>query len=101
MQIVGYALIVIGLFFIVVGLIGIYRFDNFYARLLSAADIDTIGLITVLIGAAFLSGFNSFTLKLILILIVILIINPIISSSIASSAYFSGYKLLGDNDDGR
>ncbi len=100
MQIVGYVLIITGLFFIVVGLIGIYRFDNFYARLLSAADIDTIGLITILIGVAFLSGFNSFTLKLILILIVILVINPIVTSSIASSAYFSGYKLKGDEDDG-
>ncbi len=93
MQIIGYILISLGLMFIIIGIIGIYRFKNFYARLLSASDIDTVGLITILIGVAFLSGFNEFTLKVLLILVLLLILNPIVTSSIASSAFFSGYKL--------
>ncbi len=99
MEVIGYTLIIIGLFFIVVGIVGIYRFHNFYARLLSAADVDTVGLITILAGAAFLSGFTPFTLKLLLILGLLVILNPIVTSSIASSAFFSGYKLMQEEDD--
>ncbi len=99
MQILGYALIFLGIFFIMVGLIGIYRFKNFYARILSAADIDTMGLITILIGIAFISGLNWFTFKIILILAVLIVLNPIVTSSIASSAYFSGYKLKKEEDE--
>ncbi len=102
MTIIGTFLIVLGIFFISIGLLGVLRFHNFYARLLSAADIDTVGFITVLIGVAFLSGFNWFTLKVVFIMMVILIINPIVTSSIAASAYYSGYKLReGEEDDSR
>ncbi len=93
MMIIGYMLIVLGLIFIFIGLLGIYRFENFYARLLAAADIDTIGLITILLGVIIISGINSFSFKVLLIMGLILVINPIVSSSIASSAFFSGYKI--------
>ncbi len=93
MYIIGYVLISIGILFIIVGLFGIYKFHNLYARILSAADIDTVGLITILIGVAFVSGFNMFTLKVLLILFILTVINPIVTSAIASSAYFSGYKI--------
>ncbi len=91
--IIGYIIIGIGLFFILIGLVGIYKFDNFYSRILCAADIDTVGLITILVGVAILSGFNMFTLKVLIILAAVMILNPIVTSSIASSAYLSGYKI--------
>ncbi len=99
MQTIGYILITIGVLFIIVGLVGIFRFHNFYARILSAADIDTVGLITVLVGVAFISGFNLFTLKVLLIIAIMCIINPIVTSSIASSAFFSGYKIQQEEDE--
>ncbi len=99
MHSIGYLFIFVGLLFVGVGLVGVFRFQNFYARLLSAADIDTVGLITILIGVAFLSGFSWFTLKVLFIMMVVLIINPIVTSSIAASAYFSGYKLKKDEKD--
>ncbi len=99
MQILGYIIVAIGIFFVFVGLFGIYRFNNFYARMLSAADVDTLGLITILIGLFFIYGFEFFTLKMLLILVVLVILNPIVSSSITSSAYFSGYKLKNKKED--
>ncbi len=93
MLIVGFVLISLGLIFIFIGLLGIYRFENFYSRLLAAADIDTIGLVTILLGIMLVSGVNVFSFKVLLILGLILVINPIVSSSIASSAFFSGYKI--------
>ncbi len=99
----GYALIVLGAAFIYIGLYGIYKFNNFYARLLAAADIDTFGVINILLGVIIISGINSFSFKVALLMCIILIINPIVSSSIASSAYFSGYKIKEKekNDDNR
>ncbi len=99
MQIIGYALVVIGVLFIIVGLIGVLKFHNFYARILSAADIDTVGLITILSGIAFISGFSMFTLKVLLIIIILCIINPIVTSSIAASAFYSGYKIQQEEDE--
>ncbi len=92
MAIIGYVLITLGLFFIIIGIVGIYKYKNFYARILCAADIDTVGLITMLAGIACLSGLNVFSLKVLFILAAVMILNPVVTSSIASSAFFSGYK---------
>ena len=99
LQIIGHILVVIGLLFMCVGLLGIFRSKNFYERLLSAADVDTMGLVTVLAGMACISGFNVFTLKTLLILAVLMVINPSVTSKIAASAYFSGYRLKQEGEE--
>ena len=93
LQIIGKILVAAGFLFICVGIFGIYRSKNFYGRILSAADVDTMGLITILVGMAFISGANVFTLKTLLILAVLIVINPSITSRVAASAYYSGYRL--------
>ncbi len=100
MEILGYILISIGTFFVIIGLVGSYRFHNFYPRILASADVDTIGLIFILLGAMCIFGFSFATLKVLIILIILLILNPVVASSIVRSAYFSGYKLKeGEEDD--
>ncbi len=99
MDIIGYILICVGVLFIIVGLIGIFRFHNIYSRLLSAADVDTVGLVTILLGVVFIEGASWFSLKVLIIIGLILILNPIVSASIASSAYFSGYKLKKEDEE--
>ncbi len=98
MAILGYILIAIGIVFIYVGFIGVFRFRNFYARILSAADVDTVGFLTILIGACFVSGFNISTLKILLVIVIVIIINPIVTSAIAKSAFLSGYKHKDDKE---
>ncbi len=93
MDTVGYIFIIIGLLFVTLGTVGIFRFDNFYSRALSSADIDTIGLITILVGVAILNGLSWFTLKIFVVLVVLLLLNPIVTSSIVNSAYMSGLTL--------
>ena len=99
MHVIGYIMIIIGILFTYIGLYGIYRSKNFYSRVLSSADIDTMGLITVLLGVVFISGYSRFTLKVLLILAVLLIINPTVTSNIVSSAYFSGYRLKQEGEE--
>ena len=99
-RIIGQILVVIGLLFISVGILGIYRSKNFYGRVLSAADVDTMGLITMLVGMMFISGINAFTWKTLLILAVIIVINPSVTSRIVASAYYSGYRLKQEGEEG-
>jgi len=92
-QTIGMIFIYAGLGFITFGVIGLYRFNHFYPRILVASKIDTVGFINVMIGVMLRNGLSSFTLKVGLILVLSLIINPLITHSIARSAYNSGYKI--------
>ncbi|MDH8677755.1 monovalent cation/H(+) antiporter subunit G [Fusibacter bizertensis] len=93
LDLIGSIVIVIGVIFVSIGVIGIYRFNNFYARALAASKVDTVGFITIILGVILKSGFNFFTLKVIVILIVNMLINPMITHSIVRSAKISGYKI--------
>ena len=97
-QIVGNSLIGLGLVFLAFGILGIFRFRNFYARILVASKIDTVAFITIMIGVFIRTGLNAFSLRILLILIIMLMINPLITHIIARSAYMSGYKVKKGDD---
>ena len=86
LEIIGNILIFFGVAFAAIGLMGVFRFKDFYSKLLASSKIDTMAMITVLLGVAIRSGFNFFTLKIALILFIVIIVNPILASRIALSA---------------
>jgi multicomponent Na+:H+ antiporter subunit G len=90
---IGTIIIWIGIAFIAIGVFSIYRFKNFYPRILVASKIDTVGNITLMIGIVIKNGFTFFSLKVLLILIIMTVINPLSTHSVARSAYFSGYRI--------
>ena len=92
MKIAGDVIIFAGIIFMLFGVIGIFKFKNFYARILLSSKIDTVGTLTLIIGIAVKHGFGFFSLKLILLLVLMLILNPLITHMVARSAYLSGYK---------
>lgn len=89
----GQVLIGIGLVFITAGVIGLYRFRNFYARLLVASKIDTVGNIFLLSGVMVIHGFSAFSFKVFLILGLMTSINPLTAHSLARLAHLKGYAL--------
>ena len=93
LDLLGTIIIVIGVIFVTIGVIGIYRFNNFYSRALAASKVDTVGFITIIFGVILKSGFSFFTLKVLVILIISMLINPMITHSIVRSAKISGYKI--------
>jgi len=97
MDFIGQVLIGIGLFFITAGVMGLYRFRNFYARLLVASKIDTVGNIFLLTGVMILHGFSPFTFKVLLILGLMTSINPLTAHSLARLAHLKGYALRRDD----
>jgi len=88
-EIIGHVFVVIGLIFVAFGIIGIYRFKNFYQRLLSSSKIDTVGTITVIIGIILIHGMSVFSLRLVLIFGILLLLGPLSTHIVARSAYMS------------
>lgn len=92
-EIIGNLFIISGIIFMIFGVIGIYKFRNFYSRMLIASKVDTVGAMTLIIGVAIRHGFTFFTAKILLIMITLLIILPLVTHVISKAAYESGYPL--------
>jgi len=95
LNIIGNIMIIAGIAFMAFGAIGLFRFKDFYPRLIIASKIDTVGLLTLLLGIIVRHGISFFSGKVLLIIIIILILNPMVAHIVARAAYFSGYQLDG------
>lgn len=84
--------IFMALVFMAFGIIGIFRFDDFYSRILISSKVETMGFITMLLGMMLRTGWNYATLKIGLIVLLAIITNPLATHAVARSAYISGYK---------
>jgi len=93
LEIISKIIISIGIVFIILGIIGIFRFKNFYTRILVNPLIDTVGVFTIIIGLAVKHGLSFFSLKLLLLIILLIIINPLVAHIVARSAWISGYEI--------
>ncbi len=85
--------IIIGLIFMALGVFGIFRFKDYFSRILVAAKVDTVGFITIMFGLMLKHGFDFFSGKIILVLALYLITNPIATHAITRSAHLSGYRI--------
>jgi len=81
-------LIVSGLFFFLVGTIGILRFPDALTRAHGAAKCDTLGAFLTLLGIILYRGVSPFSIKLILVIIFLWISNPTATHIIAKSIYY-------------
>ena len=96
-NILGYVVMGIGVFLMLVGVVGLFqRGKDFYYRLLVACKIDTVGLLTIAIGMALRHGISFFTGKMLLITIIILVLNPLVAHIVGRSAYRTGYVSKGE-----
>jgi len=83
---VGNILILVAIGLIFIGLVGVYRFKDFYSKLMVASTIDTVAMVSLILGITLRSGISWFALKALLVMIFVLFMNPIITSKIALSA---------------
>lgn len=90
---IGNILIVIGLIFMALGVFGIFRFRDFFSRILITAKVDTVGFITVMVGLVIKHGFDFFSGKILIVFALYLITNPIATHAITRSAHLSGYRI--------
>lgn len=92
-EIVGYILIIIGIFFDISGCIGLVRLPDVYNRLQASTKCVTLGTILLLIGVALISDVAALNAKAIICAVFILITSPTAAHAIAKGAYASGVKL--------
>lgn len=90
--IVGGTILISGLLILAFGVYAILKLDRFYARLVVTSKVESMGFITILIGAMVLTGFSLFSVKILLILIFEMLTLPVGSHAVARSAYANGYR---------
>ena len=95
LEIVGNILIGIGVIFMIFGAVGLFRFKDFYPRILVSSKIDTVGLLTLFAGVAVRHGISFFTGRVMLIVVIILILNPLVAHIVTAAAHEAGYGLEG------
>ncbi len=92
MTVVAIALTVFGLFFLVVGSIGMLRLPNVFVRAHALSLTDSLGAILVLAGLAAYQGFNTNFLKIMIVLVLVMLLNPVIAHATIRAAHRSGLK---------
>lgn len=92
----GWLLIAFGLFFIIAGIVALFRFPDFYTKLHAASVIECCGGPLCFIGLAFLQTDLTSAIKLIFIVVLILILNPVSTHALGRASLL--YKV---DKDGR
>ena len=95
-DIIMYILLVIGLFFSFVGVLGILRMHDVYGRLQASTCIPTLGNICLMIAGIIYAATHSLggstIAKLVIIMLMILCTNPISNHALLKGAYKGGVK---------
>ncbi|MFO7724418.1 MAG: monovalent cation/H(+) antiporter subunit G [Oceanipulchritudo sp.] len=91
-EIIGSLLILVGLFFMIVGSFGLLRLPDFFARTHAASKVDTVGIVIALIGIAFLGKGHLDAHKALLAAFLIMLTNPVSAHALAKAAHEAGHK---------
>ena len=78
-----------GIFFMVIGTIGVLRFPDVYTRLHASSKCGTTGVISIFMGLIILKGFSHISLEIAVIAFFIFLTNPVSSHAIGKSAHDS------------
>ncbi len=90
LQIIGYSLVSLGVVFLFLGALGIFRMPDVYCRLQAGTKATTLGALGVILGVGFLQP--HWFWKLLILSVFIAISNPISSHALARGSYKSGIK---------
>jgi multicomponent Na+:H+ antiporter subunit G len=86
-NILSIILIVSGIFFMLVGSIGVIRLPDFYSRTHAVSKSDTLGISLVILGLIIFEGLTMNSVKLTLIVLFVALSNPIGTHALARAAY--------------
>lgn len=92
-SIIGLVFVSIGLFFDVLGCLGLVRLPDVYNRLQAATKCVTMGTCSILFGTFLIVGFTAPGMKSILCIVFILLTAPVAAHAIARGAHRAGVKL--------
>ena len=91
-DILSWALIVLGSFFIIAGAIGIVRMPDLFTRMHAAGVIDTAGAGLLALGLMLQAGPTLVTLRLLFILALFFFTGPVVTHALAQAALHEKIK---------
>ena len=95
LNVLSWALFLIGGLLVVAGALGVLRFPDFYTRLHAAGVTDTMGADLVLLGMALQSGGDLLVLiKLFFIFVFLVLTSPVSTHAAAHAAFVGGLNPL-------
>jgi multicomponent Na+:H+ antiporter subunit G len=92
MQYLGMALMLVGLFFLLVGAIGVVRLPDVYSRSHAVGLTDSVGGLFMLSGLACYQGLNANTVRVLIVLALLYFLNPVMTHAILRAALRSGLR---------
>jgi len=91
-DVLSWALVIGGSFFLLVGAIGVLRLPDVYTRGHAAGITDTLGAMMILGALMLQGGFSLITAKLFLILLFLLFTSPAASHALGNAAWSTGVR---------
>jgi multicomponent Na+:H+ antiporter subunit G len=85
-QIIGFILVSFGIVFIFFGVVGFFRFRDFYSKLHGAGLIECCGVPLCLLGLACINGSYTGTCKLVIAALLVLLLSPVSTNALAKAA---------------
>ena len=92
LEVLSWISILGGLFFMIVGTVGVVRMPDVYTRLHAAGMTDTMGAGLLLLGMCFQAGLTLVLVRLVLIYAFLLFTSPISTHALASAALSGGLE---------
>lgn len=83
-------LLIVGIFFGILGNIGVLRFPDIYTRLQASSKCSTTSIFSIFIACMLLRGFTPMTGKILVIALFFLVTGPVTSHIIGRSAWKRG-----------
>lgn len=100
MTAIAVVLIGSGVFFLLMGAIGLLRFPDFYTRMHAAGKCDTLGSLLVLTGLACSEGLALTSAKILVVALFIFVTSPTAAHAVARAAHRNGLAFW-TNEGGR
>jgi len=97
-DILSWALIILGSFALITGAVGVLRLPDVYTRMHAASITDTLGAGSIILGLILQAGLTLVAAKLFLILVFIFFTSPASSFALAHAALSSGVEPILDAD---
>ncbi|MCQ9205324.1 MAG: monovalent cation/H(+) antiporter subunit G [Omnitrophica bacterium] len=96
-DIIGLVFISIGLFFDVIGCLGLVRLPDVYNRLQASTKCVTLGTCSILFGTFLVVGFTAAGFKALMCMAFLILTSPVAAHAIARGAHRAGVKLCKDS----
>lgn len=90
--IVSNIIVSVGVFFLLVGSIGLIRLPDFYSRAHAVGKSDTLGIILVVLGLVVHEGFSLNSIKLVMIMVFVGLTGPTATHALAKAAFRFGLR---------